>query len=219
MKAMILAAGRGSRMAVLNSDLPKPLLKVGEKSLIEHRLEGLKKAGVTELIINIHHLAEKIQATLGNGARYGVKIHYSFEAELLETGGGICQALPLLGDQPFIVVSADTFSDYPFEKLVEHPLKGLAHLVLVDNPPHHSLGDFGLDQEYVSLSAATKLNYAGFALIHPRLFAGLSVHPFKLSSLFHTAIEARQITGEYYRGLWMNVDTPERLEAVRKLPV
>jgi MurNAc alpha-1-phosphate uridylyltransferase len=149
MKAMILAAGRGLRMRPLTDEIPKPLVPVAGQSLIVHQLLKLAAAGVKEVVINVSYRAKQIMEALGHGQRYGVNINYSFEPTVLQTGGGICQALPLLGDKPFIVLSADVYTDYPVEKLMVQKLNSasddtLAHLVLIDNPKNHPTGDFHL---------------------------------------------------------------------------
>ena len=210
---MILAAGRGNRMQPLTDTIPKPLLKIGEHALIEYHLFNLKKAGITDIVINVAYLPKKIIAALGDGERYGVNITYSFEnrEDGLETGGGVFQALPLLGDDPFIVISADIFSDFDFTSLPKK-INGLAHLVMVDNPDHHLQGDYSLlDNDLLSLDGSTKLNYAGIAVLDPRLFIDCRAGKFSLGSLFKTAIKNNKVSGQYYSGAWYNVGTVSKL--------
>lgn len=214
MKAMILAAGRGERMMPLTHDTPKPLLKVGEYTLIEHTLLNLRRAGISEVVINVCYFAEHIMNRLGDGARYDMSIAYSEEkAGLLGTGGGILQALPLLGDAPFMVVSADIWTDYPFAHLKTVPCP-VAHLVLVDNPAFHTTGDFGL-QDNVITNTPPKKTYASFAVFNPALFQQHAPGYFSLIDVLKAPIAAGQVTGEYYAGMWKNVGTPALLEEVR----
>ncbi|PIQ43608.1 MAG: mannose-1-phosphate guanylyltransferase [Gammaproteobacteria bacterium CG11_big_fil_rev_8_21_14_0_20_46_22] len=209
---MILAAGLGKRMGNLTQDTPKALLTVNHKPLIVYRIEQLMSAGVKDIVINVHQHREAFEQALGDGSRFNCCIQYSFEDEVLETAGGIIQALPLLGDQPFIITSCDTLTDFNFSTLMIHDLgEHLAHLVLVDNPPHHPEGDYGLINGQVSLEAKPKYNYAGFGLLHPQLFAGLVPGKRKKAEVFADAIPKKLITGEHYEGQWMNIDTPQRL--------
>jgi len=211
MKAMILAAGRGERMRPLTDTTPKPLLRVGEHSLIEYHLRGLVRAGIQEAVINLGHLGEKIEAFLGDGRRYGISIRYSREGEhILNTGGGIHRALPLLGPGPFLVVNGDIFTDVPFERLPTQPA-GLAHLVLVANPPHHPQGDFALEDGQVRAEGAQRFTYSGVGVYCPELFSGCDAGAFPLAPLLRRAMAARQVSGEFYEGVWRDVGTPERL--------
>jgi len=208
---MILAAGRGERMRPLTDVTPKPLLRVGGRCLIEYHIERLVAAGFTEIIINHAHLGQQIEQTLGNGQRYGAHLNYSKEGDhALETGGGIVKALPLLGQQPFLVVNGDIWSDYPFSQL--QPIQGLAHLVLVDNPKHHPHGDFFLLKQKIYAEGSPRLTFSGIGLYHPDLFKACKPIRFPLAPLLIKAIEAGQVTGEYYQGIWMDVGTPERLQ-------
>lgn len=213
MKAMILAAGRGERMRPLSDDTPKPLLEVHGKPLIAYHLHALAKAGVREVVINVSYLAEKIRRALGDGSEYGLKIQYSFEAEALETGGGIYQALPLLGDAPFIIVNGDIWTDYPLQQL-PHQLSNLAHLVLVDNPGFKTHGDLGLENGQVTLVENPPYTYSGIAVFHPDLFKNASAGKFPLLQIFKPAIAAKQISGEHYGGVWVDIGTPERYQAL-----
>jgi MurNAc alpha-1-phosphate uridylyltransferase len=210
-KAIILAAGRGERMRPLTETTPKPLLRAGGQSLIEYHLHALARAGVHEVVINHSWLGQQIVDYLGDGQRYGVRIVYSAEGEPpLETAGGIIQALPLLGDAPFILVNADVWTDYDFSQL-PRVLRGKAHLVLVDNPVHHPQGDFALQAHSVR-NAGNKLTYSGIGVYSPALFADLPAGVRPLAPLLRAAIEREEISGEWYRGQWWDIGTPERLQ-------
>lgn len=211
MKAMILAAGRGERMRPLTDALPKPLLPVAGQPLIVHHIKRLAASGIKEIVINVCYRAEQLQQTLGAGSQYGVNLTYSYETQALETGGGILQALPLLGEQPFIVLNGDIWTDYPFQQLINLPLNTyLAHLILVNNPLHHPAGDFYLHHhELVSMGEA-RLTFAGMGLYHPALFKECTPGAFRLAPLLASAIAKQQISGEHYQGEWIDIGTPER---------
>ena len=217
MKAMILAAGLGERMRPLTDHTPKPLLTVGGQPLLQWHLENLVAAGFTNLVINISHLSEQIEAFVGDGSRWGCQIEYSREAQPLETAGGIVQALPLLGDEPFALVNGDVWCDYPLSHLREVPMTTahLAHLVLVDNPVHHD-GDFVLEGDAVRLveqqGAAPALTYAGIAVYRPEFFAGTTPGKLPLRPLLDAAIAAGAVSGEHFGGRWTDVGTPQRLK-------
>jgi len=215
-RAMILAAGRGNRLRPLTDHCPKPLVSVAKKPLIVYHIENLAKAGFTEIVINLFHLGEKIEAYLGNGSHWGVNIVYSVEPSLLEVGGGICNALALLGPSPFVVVNGDIWTDYAFNRLPS-ALTGLAHLVLVDNPLHHEAGDFSL-QPNGQLSRENQygtLTYSGISMLDPDLFKGYSKgSTFRLAPLFDKAILSQQLYGEYYQGAWTDVGTLSRLQSL-----
>ena len=217
MKAMILAAGRGERMRPLTDHIPKPLLEVAGKSLIEHRIHHLRAAGIQDLVINVGYLGEQIQARFGDGRAFGVQIRYSIEPpEALETGGGILQALPLLGSAPFIVINADVWTDYPLQQLPAK-LVGLAHLVLVDNPPQHPTGDFALSDGQAGQIANTggaRLTFSGISLLRPELFKHCTAGRFSMIPLLRQAAEQGLVSGEHYRGQWQDIGTPERLAAL-----
>lgn len=212
MRAMILAAGRGQRMRELTATTPKPLLKIGQAYLIEHSILALKKAGIVEIVINVSYHRERIIQALGNGSRYGVTITYSEEPERLETGGGIVQALPLLGNSPFIVISSDIVTDFPLQTMRHLPASTLAHLILVPNPPYHLQGDFGVSGQHIDRSVQPTYTYANVGLFDPRLFEQCKPDYFKLTDLLFPAIDAKKITGEIYHGLWYNIGTPEDLQ-------
>lgn len=216
MKVMILAAGRGERMRPLTDNTPKPLLKVGGKSLIGWHIEHLVKAGFKEIIINHAYLGQQIEQALGDGTRWDIRIHYSPEKIALETAGGIANALPLLGSDPFLVVNADIFSEIDFGHLTQAlPLSGMAHLVMVDNPPQHPQGDFCLEAGRLRTNGTAKLTFSGVGVYSPELFKKLvRGEAAKLAPLLVTAMEDDLVTGEYYQGVWHDIGTPERLESV-----
>jgi MurNAc alpha-1-phosphate uridylyltransferase len=211
MRAMLLAAGRGERMRPLTDNTPKPLLEVGGKALIEYHLAALQQAGVHDVIINHAWLGEQIESRLGNGDQYGLRIEYSPEIPAaLETAGGIIQALPRLGSEPFIVINGDIWCDYPLQQLPSH-LNGLAHLVMVANPLHNPQGDFCLINGCLQPEGESKLTYSGIGVYHPQLFAGLEPGIRPLAPLLKNAMAAGQVSGEHYRGRWYDIGTPERL--------
>jgi MurNAc alpha-1-phosphate uridylyltransferase len=225
MKAMILAAGHGKRMLPLTESIPKPLLRAGEHSLIEWQILKLASAGIRELVINLHHLGEQIPAALGDGARFGVHIQYSPETELLETAGGIINALPLLGGalmgtEAFVVVNGDVWTDYDFTQLTAAAARleathSLAHLVLVPNAMHHPQGDFYLDNSgWVSDQGEPRLTFSGISVLHPLLFSGLTVQRLPLSPVLRQAMTRQQVSGEYFAGDWQDIGSPERLKAL-----
>ncbi len=218
MKAMILAAGKGERMRPLTLHTPKPLVPVAGVPLIEYHLRALAAAGFTEVVINHAWLGQQIEEHLGDGSRWGLSIRFSAEGEPLETGGGIFKALPLLGDQPFVLVNGDIWTDYDFSRL-RQPSSALAHLVLVDNPGHHGAGDFRLDAGQVAdgAGASDTLTYSGIAVIDPALFAGCEPGAFKLAPLLRAAMASGQVSGEHFSGHWVDVGTLERLAEVERL--
>jgi MurNAc alpha-1-phosphate uridylyltransferase len=213
MHAMILAAGRGERMRPLTDATPKPLLAVGGKPLIVWHIERLVRAGLHDIVINHAWLGEQIEAALGDGRAFGAHIAYSREHCALETAGGIALALPLLGDDPFLVVNADVFTDLDFAVLAGAELgDALAHLVLIDNPPHHPGGDFALSQGRVTEDGADKLTFSGIGLYRPQLFAGIPRGGrAPLAPLLRDAMRGGRVTGRHYRGRWTDVGTAERL--------
>ncbi len=213
MKVMILAAGRGERMRPLTDFKPKPLIQVEGKAIIEYTIEKLVFSGFNELVINHAYLGAQIEEYLGDGKRYGAYIQYSPEGELgLETAGGIINALPLLGKEPFIVVNGDIATDFPFEELNKQPQR-LAHLVMVENPEHHTLGDFGLsDTGQVVTHADNFYTFSGIGVYDPLLFKGIAPGSHKLGALLRQTISEGQVTGQKYAGFWMDIGTPERLD-------
>lgn len=217
---MILAAGRGERMRPLTDNTPKPLLKVGGKPLIVWHLESLSKAGIKEVVINHAHLGEQIVNTLGNGQQWGMSIQYSAEKIALETAGGIAKALPLLGDETFLVVNGDIYTDLDFSGCQMRASRmqqqnKLAHLFLVDNPAQHAQGDFALNAGLVSAEGQSKLTFSGVGIYHPCLFASVEQgQPAKLAPILREAMVQHQVSGEYYCGEWHDIGTPERLSAL-----
>jgi len=214
---MILAAGRGERMRPLTDHTPKPLLPVAGKPLIVWHLERLARAGFHDIVINHAHLGDEIEALLGAGDAWGVRIHYSAEpVGALETAGGIANALHLLGNTPFLVVNGDIFCDWDVGRAngALTP-EMLAHLVLVDNPPQHLAGDFTLIQQKVGIGGTARLTFSGIGIYRPELFAGIvRGQPAKLAPLLHETIDAGRISGEHHLGRWVDVGTPERLSAL-----
>lgn len=215
MKAMILAAGRGERLRPLTDTLPKPLLAVGKYCLIEWHILRLCEAGISDIVINLSYLGNKISEHLGDGQRYGVNLVYSQEPDpALETGGGIFNALPLLGDEPFIVVNGDVWTDYPFAQL-DKPA-GLAHLVLVENPEQHPQGDFILQGTQVLAQGEGKhYTYSGIGVFQTQLFSTCQAGRFPLAPLLREAMHNGQVSGELYQGRWHDIGTPQRLQAIR----
>ncbi len=211
MKAMILAAGLGTRMRPLTEHTPKPLLQVADKALIVWHIEALAAQGVVDLVINAAHLAERLQDALGDGARFGVRIAWSVEPTPLETAGGIIAVLPLLGEQPFLLVNADVWWRPRWDALCA-PLQGdLARLTLVDNPPHHRDGDFALQAGRVRTVGADRLTFAGISLIDPALFAGLQPGVRPLAPVLRAAMDADRVAGWHHHGAWVDVGTRQRL--------
>lgn len=221
---MILAAGLGERMRPLTDHTPKPLLTAGGKPLIEWQIERLRSTGFTDLVINHAHLGGQIERHLGDGSRLGVAIAWSDEGTPLETAGGIAKAKRLLGEQPFLVTNGDVYTEFDYGRL--HPVladmaadpRHLAHLVLVDNPPHHPQGDFVLEagkvREPLSPSA-TRLTFSGIGCYRPELFAAITPgDKAKLAPLLVAAMNAGQVTGEHFQGRWEDIGTPARLESL-----
>lgn len=229
MKVMLLAAGKGERMRPLTEHTPKPLLKAGGLSLIEHQIRKLAAAGFHDLVINHAWLGEQLEQALGAGGQLGVNIRWSPEGEPLETAGGIVQALPLLGPEPFAVVNADVWTDYPFARLHTALQPGLqAHLVLVPNPAHHPAGDFVLEpsgllrlpqvaetaQNACASNTCTfnTCTFSGIAVYHPELFAAVTERKYPLFPLLKNAINKGRASAELYTGSWMDIGTPARLQ-------
>lgn len=219
MHAMILAAGRGERMRPLTDHCPKPLLPAGGKPLIAWHLERLAAGGVREVVINHAHLGDMIEHAVGDGGAWGVRVQYSREEQALETAGGIAAALDRLGAGPFLVVNGDVFIDLDYGPFVARALEGfrtrterLAHLVLVDNPPHHPQGDFRLSEGLAHDEGADRLTFGGIGIYHPSLFAGIAVGArARLAPLLVSAMHMDRVSAEHHRGYWLDVGTPERL--------
>ena len=216
MKAMLLAAGVGERMRPLTDATPKPLLPVGGLPLIEHHVRRLVAAGVRDLVINVSHLGQQIMDYCGDGSGWGAAIAYSEEDAPLETAGGIFQALPLLGYEPFLVVNGDIWIDYPFARLAGAKLRAgeAARLIMVGNPPQHPLGDFLLDEAgwiRERRGDTPGVTYAGVGLYAPAFFAGMTAGKLALRPLLDAAIAAGTLGGEFHGGDWEDVGTPQRL--------
>jgi MurNAc alpha-1-phosphate uridylyltransferase len=216
---MILAAGLGKRMQPLTANTPKPLLKVGGQTLIEHQIERLKAGGVTGVVINHFYLGGMIEEHLRDGSRLGIEISYSREPIRLETAGGIIKALPKLKDDSFIVVNADLWTDFDYSAL--EPLDGndrLAHLVLVKNAEHNPDGDFYLDEQgWVhedSEARDERLTFSGISVMHKNLFENMPIQPRSVVPLLQEAMPQNKVSGEIYEGTWIDVGTPERLQEV-----
>ena len=217
---MILAAGRGERMGGLTKDNPKPLIKVRGKPLIEWHLEKLSAAGFEDIVINICYLPEIIKDFVGDGSRWQLNVNYSEESPVLETAGGIKNALPLLGKEPFAVINADIFSNFDYARLRLINLNNSSdgYVVLVDNPEHNQAGDFGLlKNNCLVLNSEILYTFSGIAVYHPRFFndmeAGVKM---QLLPLLNSSISNSLIKGELFKGMWSDIGTPERLEIINK---
>lgn len=215
MKAMILAAGFGTRMRPLTDTCPKPLLPVGGRPLIEHHLTRLARAGIKEVVINVSYRAEQIIEALGDGQRFGLSLYYSREATPLETGGGILAALPLLGEAPFLLVNGDVWCE-ALPDMTALGNEDLAHLLLVDNPDHHPQGDFSLQNGRVAADDEPRLTFSGLSLIDPALVADEPPGAFALAPLLKAAMQRGRVSGEHFAGRWVDVGTPERLATLDK---
>lgn len=221
--AMILAAGRGTRLRPLTDRVPKPLLHIAGRTLVEHHLERLAALGIERVVINLHHLGEHIRAALGDGERWGMALQYSPETELLETAGGIRAALPLLGPEPFLVLNGDVFCDYDPTPLLRGTMDADCHLVMVPSPAWRDQGDFDLadplpppgDRRPLVDGGQRRFVYSGIGVYAPAMFAALPVAPLALRPIFDAGIAAGRITGELHRGIWDDIGTAERLEAAR----
>lgn len=216
MRAMILAAGRGERLRPLTDALPKPLIEAGGKPLIEYHLERLAAAGFQDIVINQGHLGHLLPEQLGNGDHWRVRIHWSVEPlEALETGGGIFQALPLLGSGPFLVINGDIHTEYPLRRL--RAVKcDQAHLVLVPNPPHNPKGDFCLQGARVQNTGHDMHTFSGLAVYHPRLFNQCAAGRYSIVPTLRKTIDDALVTGELYQGQWLDIGNLERLESLKK---
>ena len=213
--AMILAAGRGERLRPLTDSTPKPLLRAGGKMLIEYHIARLQAAGITRLVINTAWLADKIHAALGDGANYGVSIRYSDEGEALETAGGIIRALPLL-EEPFIVINGDVWCDFDFRQWQQSRWPDEAHLLLVDNPPHHPQGDFALHHNRLRDSGEPRYTYSGIGLFSKALFAGIPADRAPLAPLLRRKAREDCISAEHHAGRWYDIGTAERLDSLHR---
>ena len=221
MKAMILAAGLGKRLRPLTLKIPKALIEINQKALVLYHIEKLVSIGIKEVVINLHYHGDLIKNLLGDGTSLGIQILYSEESEVLETGGGIKKALPCLGDDPFICVNADVFTDFEFEDL-ERGLddNSLGKLILVENPAHNPAGDFSLDCEGKLLApdsaGPVNLTFSGISVLSPQLFQQFPDSKFRLADVFLSAIPMGLLTGLKYDGPWYDVGTPERLSRLQQ---
>ncbi len=226
MKAMIFAAGEGRRMRPLTLATPKPLLRVGERSLLEHQMIRLAEAGVNTVVINAAYLADQVVAAVRNMDLRGMRCDISIEEEPLETGGGLLRAMPYLGSEPFLLVNSDIWTDFDFRTLAEMRLddRSLGHLVMVDNPSHNLGGDFCLDDDgrccpVAGLANLPSYTFSGISLLRPELVLNFSGkrEVFPLLEPLVMAMTEHRISGEVFCGQWFDVGTVERLEEVRKL--
>lgn len=223
MKAMILAAGLGQRMRPLTDHLPKPLLEVGGKPLLQYHLEALQVAGVENVIINLAYLGDKIRAFVGDGSRFGLQVEYSVEPEPLETGGALLQALPLLGTESFLLINGDVWSEFSLASLIHRKLlpSQLGHLVLVPNPDFHPAGDFALaDNGFLINDINTdRYTFAGISLLSPEIIRSYpdARDKFPLGEVLRYGINQKKLTGEVFAGRWSDVGTPERLLALQEI--
>lgn len=204
-------------MRPLTDHTPKPLIRAGSKPLIQYHIEALATAGFKEIIINHAHLGSQIETFLGNGQQFGINIHYSPELTALGTGGGILNALPILGTNPFLVVNGDVWCDIDFSTL-KLPINTLAHLVLVTNPAHNPHGDFCLQNQLVkNINSTSTLTFSGIGIYHPTLFANSQPGIFALTPILRNACELAQVSGQYYTGRWLDIGTPERLNELEQI--
>lgn len=220
MKAVILAAGKGTRLLPLTLTTPKPLLKAGGRCLLDYLLERTATAGVSEVLVNVHHLASQVQDYVGDGSRWGLKVHWFVEPELLDTGGALRNMLPVLGDSPCVVLSADIWTDYPLRQLLKSSNNSAVHLLLVPNPPFNPQGDFQFQATTLTTgqvqqkSGGLSCNYGGYAVVQPALVRQIEKTVFPLRHLMDLAIAERSCTGELWTGRWFNVGTTEELESL-----
>ncbi len=214
MRAMILAAGHGERMRPLTDHIPKPLLKVGNKPLIQHQIEALRRAEVSDIIINIARLGEQIEQYLGDGRQFGVTLTYSNEGQTpLETAGGIIKVLDFFQGQAFIVANSDIYTDFDYTKLAIAPDED-AHLVLVPNPKHHPDGDFVLQDGRITTEGEPRFTFSGIGVYNPGLFKDMAQGHQKLAPLLISAASRGRVSGQLFKGYWNDVGTPQRLEQV-----
>ncbi|MXX94223.1 MAG: nucleotidyltransferase family protein [Gammaproteobacteria bacterium] len=220
MKAMILAAGFGTRLLPLTKTIPKPLILFRNEPLIVHQIRALKRAGVEEIVVNVHHLAEQIMSVLGSGNEYGVKIAYSEEREILDTGGGIKKALPLLGQSPFIVLNGDVWTDFAFAQICQRTTD-YAHLILKQNDGSSMGRDFAFEGENIQRFAVTESHthtFCGISLIHPSVFSGIIRTKFSLTrDLLFDLVQQKKVTAEVFDGVWFDIGTKTSLHHVQKI--
>ena len=218
---MILAAGYGKRLRPLTDKIPKPMIPVGGKPLLQHHIEHLVAMGIKEVVINISWLADQIESFFGDGSNFGIRIAWSRESEPLETGGGILKALPILGDAPFLLINGDIWTDFPLPTVTDIALEGdqSAWLLLVNNPQHNPAGDFGFQEGFVSYEPGLKYTFSGISVFKPMLFANyaknrMEASCFPLRDVLRPAIESKRIIGSVYAGQWCDVGTIERYNAL-----
>jgi MurNAc alpha-1-phosphate uridylyltransferase len=215
MKAMILAAGRGERLRPITDEMPKPLIEVGGQSLLERHLENLRLAGIKTVVINLGWLGDRIAERAGDGSQFGLEIIYSQEGEnILETGGGIHKALPALGNEPFLVVNGDIYTDMPIPG-VSLGAGSLGHLVMVPTPDYRDCGDFNLEAGLIRNGANAVYTFSGVAFYRPEFFAGCEAGRFSIAPMLREAADRGQLSGSLYEGFWADAGTPERLAALR----
>lgn len=216
---MILAAGRGERLRPLTERLPKPMIPIGGEPLIVHQLRWLRRAGIEEVVVNLHHLGGHVEGHVGSGRDLGVRVRYSREETLLGTGGGIKHALPLLGEEPFLVLNGDIWTNYPFRQLLDVAPE-VAHLVLTPRPPHRIHADFALADGVLQRhdGDGDDLVFCGIAVLHPAIFAGTPDGAFDLArEIYFDAARAGRLTGELFAGTWFDIGAHDQLRAVRRL--
>jgi MurNAc alpha-1-phosphate uridylyltransferase len=212
---MILAAGRGERLRPLTDETPKSLVDVGGRSLLERHLDHVRAAGIRTVVINLGWLGDKIIERVGSGRRYGLEVVYSPEGDnILETGGGIFKALPTLGDEPFLVINADIFTDMPVPGVALAEDR-LGHLVMVPSPEYRDGGDFDIDDGLIRTTTSQSLTFSGVAIYRPEFFEGCTPGRFPLAPMLRDAADKEQLSGSLYEGQWADVGTPERLAALR----
>lgn len=224
MRAMILAAGRGERMRPLTDKMPKSMLQVNGKPLIQYHVEHLVQSGILDIVINHAQFGDQIEGYLGNGKIWGARIAYSPEYENpLDTAGGIVEALPLLGEEPFLTVNADIWTDFPFQQLLKlsedlanHRANYLAHIVLVDNPAHNAKGDFSLSDDRVLNEGDSMLTFSGISVFKPEFFKDCASGSTPLAPMIRQAVSQGRVSGSHYQGLWCDIGTPERLQELRQ---
>lgn len=223
-QAMILAAGKGTRLRPITETTPKPLVEVASQPLIVWHIKALKAAGITDITVNASWLGDKLMAALGDGSDFGVNLRWSVEKEPLETAGGIFQALKsgALTDAPFILVNSDVWTTYDFSKLIDYELRPdqKAHLLLIDNPNHNHGGDFALTNGLVSeqpIAGGDKYTFSGISVMSPRLVDGLAHgQAAPLAPLLKQAMIKFQVSGDIIKDNWIDVGTPERLDQVNE---
>ena len=210
---MILAAGRGERLRPLTDHTPKPMVEVRGRPLLAHQIDWLNRAGIRNLVINLHHLGEQIEAHFADGSAFDTHIQYSREETLLETGGGIVKALPLLGDQPFLILNGDIFTDFPFSTLKPIPDWADIHLVVTPTPAYREQGDFEYNDGRITARGEAYV-YCGIAILRPEQFAGERVAPFSLRDRFFRAIESGTLSAQVWSGAWIDIGSQAQLDAV-----